>query len=294
MKRVGIVMHETRPAAVETGRRLLALLADRGIAAEAAPGDAARLGGGAEAGGEEFPKGVDLVVALGGDGTLLRAAALAARADVPLLGVNLGRLGFLAELEAADLESAIDRIASDGFEIEERTVIEGTVAGTGERLWALNDVVVAKAAVSRGIELALAVGGEPLATIAADALIVATPTGSTAYSFSAHGPIVAPGVDCLVVTPVSPHGLFDRAVVLPADETARVEVLGDRPGMVSLDGHREIPLPPGDAVELSRAERRLMLAKVAPLPFWRLVREKFGFPGPPGARRPGGEATRGV
>jgi NAD+ kinase len=283
VKRTGLFLHGNRPEAAETGRRLVAALAARGVETVALPADAARLGPGVRAVDEaSFGEGLDLVFVLGGDGTLLRAGALVVGSGAPLLGVNLGRLGFLAEVEREELEAALDRICADGFDVEERMTLAGEVlvpGGQVERFVAVNDVIVSKVAAGRLVKLHVAIGGEPFATYAADGLIVATPTGSTAYSFSAHGPIVSPRLRCLLVTPVSPHSLFDRALVVPPAEEVRVRVLPD-PDAVSLsvDGRKEIQLAAGTEVRVRAGERTLRLAKVGGLPFWRLVREKLHLP----------------
>lgn len=284
MKRAGLFLHGDRPEAASVGRWLAEGLRARGIEVRALPADAARLGGGVAAvDAAAFGEDLDLVFALGGDGTLLRAAALVSSSGAPLLGVNLGRLGFLAELERAELEGALDRICSEGFEVEERMTLEGEVLVAGraaERLWALNDVIVVKLSPGRLIKLAVSIDGEPFTVFACDGLIVATPTGSTAYSFSAHGPVVSPRLDCLVLTPVSPHRLFDRAIVVGPAETIAITVLPDPDAAaLSADGRKGIELAAGTEVRIRAGPRRLRLAKVEPAPFWRLVREKFGLPG---------------
>jgi NAD+ kinase len=191
VRRAGLFLHGDRPEAETIGRWLAEALAKRGVEVCALTADAARLGSPVEAVDETgFGADLDLVFVLGGDGTLLRAAALAVPSGAPLLGVNLGRLGFLAELEPDQLGSALDRITGQGFEVESRMTLEGEVVLSGqttERFTAVNDVIVSKVMAGRLIKLDVAIDGEPFTTFAADALIVATPTGSTAYSFSAHG-----------------------------------------------------------------------------------------------------------
>lgn len=283
MKRAGIFLHGDRPEAETMGRWLAGALRARGIEACALPPDAARLGEGVTVVDESgFGAGKDIVFVLGGDGTLLRAAAMTVTTGAPLLAVNLGRLGFLAELERGELEEALDRICNDGFEVEERMALEGEVEQNGEhgdRFIAINEIMVSKVVPGRLIKLGLAVGGEAFTTVAADGLIVATPTGSTAYSFSAHGPIVSPLLDALIITPVAPHTLFDRAMVVAPDESVTITVLPD-PDAVSLsvDGRKAVELATGAIVRARASERRLRLAKVEGAPFWRLVREKFRLP----------------
>jgi len=283
VKRAGLFLHGDRPEAETLGRWLAEELVKRGVEVFALAADAARLGGPVEAADESgFGSNLDLIFVLGGDGTLLRAAAMAIPSGAPLLGVNLGRLGFLAELEPDQLGPALDRICEHGFEVESRMSLEGEVVLAGEiveRFAAVNDVIVSKVTAGRLIKLDVAIDGEPFTTFAADALIVATPTGSTAYSFSAHGPVVSPRMDCLILTPVSPHMLFDRAIVVGRDEEIVITVLPD-PDAVSLstDGRKESELPVGAQVRVRAGSRHLKLAKVESAPFWRLVREKFRLP----------------
>ncbi len=283
LRRVALFLHGDRADAEETGRWLSRALDGRGIEVCALAADAARLGDPVRVIDESgFGRDLDLIFVLGGDGTLLRAAAIAVPSGTPLLGVNLGRLGFLAEIERGELEVALDRICEQGFEIESRMTLEGEVALGGEmveRFTAVNDVIVSKITPGRLIKLDVALGGEAFTTFAADGLIVSTPTGSTAYSFSAHGPVVSPRLDCLILTPVSPHMLFDRAMVVAASEEIVITVLPD-PDTVSLsaDGRKEVELPVGARVTVRAGAKTLKLAKVEGAPFWRLVREKVRLP----------------
>lgn len=282
MKRAGFVLHAEREEAVRVGRELAAMLAARGVEVHALPADAARLAGTDVVASDGFPPDLDLVFVLGGDGTLLRAAGIVYEDRIPLLGVNLGRLGFLSELERTEVEAGLQRIVEDGFAIEERMVLEGEATG-GTRLWALNDVIVAKEAVGRAIKISVALAGEPFVEWAADGLIVSTATGSTAYSFSAGGPVVSPRLDCIILTPVSPHGLFARSVIVPADEEVTIRLLPDPDAaMISADGGPAVTLASGAEVRVRAGAKRTRLAKVSPAPFWRLVREKFGLPHPQG------------
>jgi NAD+ kinase len=284
VKRAAVLLHAVRPEAAEVGRWLVAELAKRGVEVQALPPDAARLGDPVDAVPDRFPEGADLLFVLGGDGTLLRAAELACEHGVPLLGVNFGHLGFLAHLEKAELASALDDLASGEFTVDERMVIEGElfVGGTEEPVWAMNDAIIQKASVGRAIKLQVAIDGERFTSLAADGIIVATPTGSTAYSFSAGGPVVSPRLDCLVVTPVAPHALFERSLVLAPEETVTVTVLPDPDqASLSLDGRAPIDLASGAEVRLHAGERRVKLARVGGRTFWGLVRDKFGLPDRP-------------
>jgi NAD+ kinase len=281
LKRAGLLLHAVRPEAAAVGRWLAQELAARGIEVQALPSDAARLGESVEAVQDRFPDGADLLFVLGGDGTLLRAAELACEAGVPLLGVNFGRLGFLASLERGELETALEEIVTGDLVVDELMVIEGELrsAGRSQHVWALNDVIIQKGSIGRAVRLSIAVGGDDLVKVAADGIIVATPTGSTAYSFSAGGPIVSPALDCLIVTPVAPHTLFERSVVISPSETVEIELLSEgENAWLSVDGRAPIEIEPGAVVRLRAGERRVKLARVAPRSFWALVREKFGLP----------------
>lgn len=275
MKRAALVLHADRDEAVEIGRWLAGALAEAGVEVVAQAADAARLGEPVtEQPLGEIDQGVDLMFALGGDGTFLHAAALAAPSGTPLLGVNLGRLGFLAALERGELKAAIGRILAEGFVISDRMTLEADVAG--QTLWALNDVIVSKLVPGRTIKVAVAIGGEPFTEFAADGLIVSTPTGSTAYSFSARGPVVSPALDCVILTPVSPHHTFDRTIVAGPDEGVEITILdGSDAAAVSADGRPAIEVASGATITVRRSERRLRLAHIDGGPFWRLVREKF-------------------
>ena len=278
MKRAGVILHAERDQAVTTARALVETLLSRDVGVWALDGDADRIGLPGINATPAMPEDLDLVIVFGGDGTLLRAAEAVGRSGVPLLGINFGHLGFLSELERSELDDGLKRLLDNGFIVEERLVLEAEVdhGDRVETLRALNDVIVAKVATGRAVRLGVTIGGERLISWAADGVIVATPTGSTAYSFSAGGPVVSPHIDCIVVTPVSPHGLFARSVIVPPDEEVELALEGERdPASLSADGLPAIKLAPGARVRLRAAKDRIRLAKLEPRPFWRLVREKF-------------------
>jgi NAD+ kinase len=232
-----------------------------------------------------FPEGLDLVVSIGGDGTLLRAALLGARADVPVLGVKVGHLGFLTEVEPPDAPALLDAwLEERDVEEEERMAITAEAEGApwSEPQWALNEVMVEKSARHRVIRLAAEVNQEHVMTFSADGVIVATPTGSTAYSFSARGPIVSPQLECLVMVPVSAHMVFDRPIVLGPEEQVTLEVRHEEPGLLSADGRPGLELPVGSRVRVRRADRpaRLLRRKRSDS-FFSLLRDKFLLPEDP-------------
>jgi NAD+ kinase len=283
VKRTALFLHATRALAAQLGRSLASDLSSRGIEVVALPEDASRLGAPVVATPAAELTGIDLAFVLGGDGTMLRAAAMFTPGGTPLLGVNLGRLGFLTQLERDELSGGLEKILADGFGIEERMTLEGEVFAGGEvveHLWALNDIIVEKLSPGRMIKLGVAINDVPFTSFGADGLIVATPTGSTAYSFSAHGPVVSPSLDCMVLTPVSAHMLFDRSIVVGPAETIAITVLPD-PDAVSLilDGRTALDLASGTVIRIRPGRLRVRLARVNESPFWTLVRTKFGLKG---------------
>jgi NAD+ kinase len=227
--------------------------------------------GGAVVEGDEAP---DLVLAVGGDGTVLAAAQRALAHDAPLLGFNLGTMGFLAEAEPEDLEWVLERLMSGDYEVAERMTIKASVAG--HTATGVNDVVVEKVDSQRLIHLDVAVDGERFVTYRADGLIVATPTGSTAYSFSARGPLLDPLLNAMILTPVAAHSLFDRTLVLPPASRLSIVVLRDRPVKVTVDKIDMGHLTAGLTVDIEQGERPARFVRFDQRSFARLVRDKFG------------------
>ncbi len=274
MSRVAFVVHEGRASAVETAEMLRQGLGEEGVATELARGpDEVR---------EDPP---DLVVSVGGDGTFLRAARVAAEADCPVLGVKVGRLGFLTEIEPGPGALELVRNALEGrSRVEERlAVMAESENGTSfPAQWAMNEIMVEKWTRHRLVRLAVHVDSEYVTTFSADGVIVATPTGSTAYSFSARGPIVSPRVACLILTPIAAHMVFDRSFVLGAEEVVVLEVVGDEPGVLSADGREGIELSVGSRVRILAAPRPARLVAKDDGPgFLTRVRDKFDLPGDP-------------
>ncbi len=276
MKAAGFVVHPARETAMAAAKRLSQWFDDRDVEVrwfDPANGD--------DRMAAEFGDGLELILSVGGDGTFLRAAHVASAVGCPVLGVKVGRMGFLTEVEPEEAPSLLELVATGGARIEERLAV---LARPESRVlapqWALNEVIVEKRARHRLVRLALYVGDVYVTTLSADGVIVATPTGSTAYSFSAGGPIVTPAIPCLLVTPVAPHMVFDRTLVIGADDRVNLEVVGDEPGLISADGRESLELPIGSRVRIGAAPNPARLVRRHDAPaFHALVREKFGLPG---------------
>ncbi len=280
MKRIGIVAKTDREEARTVVPRLLQWCAARGIQAvldketaglcpEASVATARK---------PELPGQVDLLLVLGGDGTLLSVARLVGDLGVPILGVNLGGLGFLTALTAEELFPALEAHLNGELVIEERMMLAAVVSRHGERLSdyvALNDVVITKSAMSRIIRLEVAVDGQFATGYRADGLIISTPTGSTAYCLSAGGPIVFPTMDAVVLTPICSHTLTNRPIVLPATQSIEVTLLTDQDVMLTLDGQVGFALKQSDVVEVRRAASRIRLLRFPQKHFFSVLRTKL-------------------
>ena len=231
----------------------------------------------------EATAGCELAVVIGGDGTILRAAELTRDTGTPLLGVNLGHVGFLAEAESDDVEFTIDAIVNRHYTSDERLTVDVSVFHEGELVaatWALNEASVEKAARERMIEVVIEVDGRPLSRWGCDGVVCATPTGSTAYNFSAGGPIVWPGVEALLMVPISAHALFARPLVVSPSSVLAVEVMARTDGSAVLwcDGRRTVDLPPGARIEVRRGRRPVRLVRLHQAPFTDRLVAKFDLP----------------
>jgi NAD+ kinase len=227
-------------------------------------------------------EGAEVVLVLGGDGTLLRAAEMARPVGVPLLGVNLGRVGFLAEAEQESLDEALDAIVQGRYDVEERMTLDAVARTNGDvlaRTWALNEATVEKLSRERILEVVLEVDGRPVSAFGCDGVICATPTGSTAYAFSAGGPLVWPQVEALLLVPSNAHALFARPMVIAPDSQVAIEVdAAGPPAVLETDGRRTVALPPGARVELAMGAVPVRMVRLDGQPFAdRLVR-KFDLP----------------
>jgi NAD+ kinase len=283
MAAFGMIVHHDRIQAAELARDAAAWLTDRGHEVRL-PLDDAGVAGLPELGIPEaaFARGLDVAISLGGDGTMLRTVDMVAPEAVPVIGINVGQLGYLTEVEPEGLRMALKRFLAGAYDIEERMLLDVTVKARSPAFepdggyLALNEAVLEKTPMGHTVRLGVSIDGEFFTSYAADGLITATPTGSTAYAFSARGPIVAPTHRCLLLTPVSPHMLFDRTLVLDPSAMLRIEVLGDRPATLSVDGRNLGTLEEGDSVACTAAPGAARLVMFGHRDFLRILKSKFG------------------
>lgn len=291
-RRILIVSHFARQEAIDTSVNVIRRLDNAGIVAVLEAQTAAELDARA---GVELPASVErlgeqcnvgdceLVVVLGGDGTILRGVEVARSGDVPVLGVNLGHVGFLAESEKEALPDVVRGIISRKYEVEERLALQFEVedsAGDVLREWALNDGALEKGNRERMLDVMIWIDGEPLSSFGCDGVLFSTPTGSTAYSFSAGGPIVWPQVEAIVLVPISAHALFTKPLVVAPDSVLSVEVHPRDGGsaVLWLDGRRSIELPAGALVKATRSPQSVKLARLHQSPFTTRLVKKFQLP----------------
>lgn len=278
MRALAMVAHHERPSAGDYVRQAAAWAATREVTFWMPPSDAEALGLGEFASDRPLAE-ADLVLSLGGDGTVLRSVRLLDGAAVPILGINLGALGYLTEVEPDRLGEALDRIAQGAavgsWHIDERMMLDVAVNGNAVG-YALNEAVVEKAEPGHTVRLLARIDGEPFTYYAADGLIVATPTGSTAYSLSARGPVVSPRHRALLLTPVSPHMLFDRTLVLDPSEVVEIEVTGHRRAELTLDGQPAVGLDDGDVVRCQPSERTARFVSFGGERYHQILKAKFG------------------
>lgn len=281
MSRIGLAVHRFRPDALELARVISRWAVEHDCVAVIDEADALVI---------DAPEALigdisttDVLVSIGGDGTMLRAVRALSGAPVPIIGVNLGLLGYLATVEQ---EAVVDALAAwksgtigTQFDYDDRMLVEVALWSQGARLanlLALNEVVIEKKDAGHTVRLGVDIDKAPFTTYAADGLIIATPTGSTAYSMSARGPILSPRLRALLVTPVSPHMLFDRSMVLDPRETIRIEVLGHRSVSVAIDGALVHTLSPGDVIEIKAAEEVARFVRFEERRFHQILKTKFG------------------
>jgi NAD+ kinase len=278
---VGLVVHEQKVEAAELAAETMAWLAELGHEVRLPAVDATRIGvpeHGVAA--EGFGDGLDAVVSLGGDGTILRTVGLLEGRPVPVIGVNLGQLGYLTEIEPAQLRGCLEGVLAGSFVADDRMLLDVEVSRRGEstsvHTVALNEAVLEREGTGHTVRIDVELDGQPFTPYEADALIMATPTGSTAYAFSARGPIIEPSHRALLLTPVSPHMLFDRSLVLDTRTVVRLTVSRHRHAMLTVDGRDLGQLAPGDSVECAASDRVARLVTTRPGRFHAVLKAKFG------------------
>ena len=285
-----VVAHARRDDTVDAARRVVSALRQAGARAVFSRDDRDDLEGafpldGIGTLGEDVAVGeIELAIVLGGDGTILRAAELVRGGTAPVLGINMGHVGFLAESERDDMDDAVRRVIDRDYRVEERLALSVRVKDSTDAViyetWALNEATVEKASRERMLEVVIEVDGRPLSSFGCDGVVVATPTGSTAYNFSAGGPVIWPSVEAIAVVPLSAHALFARPLVVGPEAPIAIEVLERTSGVGILwcDGRRSHELPPGARVVVRRSSEPVRLARLHPPAFTdRLVR-KFRLP----------------
>jgi len=261
MKTIGVVVHDGRGSAVDAAAELIERCGVVGV-------EARRVSSAADAGE------VEALIGVGGDGTVLRAAELALDVDIPLAGINVGRVGYLAEFSVGEIGSLAAGVAADELRVVDR--MTAAVRHGDRQALAVNDVVVEKVVTQRMVEIAVAINGNEFAGYRTDGIIVATPVGSTAYSLSSGGPVLDPTLEAFVITPVAPHSLLSRSIVVSAESEIRLDVIGDRPARINVDGREISEVPPGDTVTVTSGERPVRFLTLDHHPFPQAVRHQFG------------------
>jgi len=279
MQQVGIYAKKQHPDAVVFGREVMEWLLSRGLEVLLEEDLAQSLGVTRDYADNEIPQRADLIVVLGGDGTLISVARHVGAQMKPILGVNLGSLGFLTEITRDETFATLERVLQGDFHVSRRLMLDVVVRRQGDeiaRYAVLNDAVINKGALARIIDMAVWVDGVYLTTFKADGLIVATPTGSTAYNLAAGGPIIDPGVGCLVISPICPHMLSNRPLIVSSEAVIRIEVkFQDQHVVLTADGQVGMQLQGGDLVELRQARERTMLIQSPTRDYFEVLRTKL-------------------
>lgn len=296
-RNVLIVTHTRRLEAIEVGQFLIERLVESGITPVMSSGElndyrnfnesqgatASTITAVKELGSDVHVADLELAVVFGGDGTILKAAEIVRESAVPLMGINLGHVGFLADSEREEIESTIQHIIERSYKVTDRLTLDVEVQVDGKTVyetWALNEATVEKSSRERMLEVVLEIDGQPLSSFGCDGMIVSTPTGSTAYAFSAGGPIVWPTIDALLVVPLSAHALFAKPLVVHPEAQVAVEVLQRSVGSGTLwcDGRRSTELPAGARVQVSKSKNPVRLASVQQTTFTKRLVQKFALP----------------
>tara|TARA_B100000029_G_scaffold516796_1_gene634403 strand:- start:45564 stop:46448 length:885 start_codon:yes stop_codon:yes gene_type:complete len=289
MNRIGIIGNSTRPAVRQLMPELTQYLASQS-AQLVLSNDLSKCIGKEVLQGYELTivenddfigENVDWVIAIGGDGTLLKAARLVGSSEIPILGVNSGKLGFMMPITPDMLTEAIKRVFNNDYVLDSRQILQGHIEGevsdsNSRQLFALNDIVIDKGSICRAIELGIFINDQYVNTVLADGLIISTPTGSTAYSLAAGGPIVVPDMEAIIVSPICPHTLSNRSMVLAATDVIRVEVLAGHPNLlVTIDGQEDVAIQPGNSIKFCQASHFVKLIRFKEFSFYDVLRTKL-------------------
>ena len=276
VKSLALFVDTARPAALEAARSAIAVATERDASVQMRPDQAAAMKSSGINASDAFPGGADLMVSFGGDGTLLQAAHMAAPLDIPILGIDFGRMGFLTQLDRRDFGEGLARVIRDGVGIESRIALQASVDGLSGTYFALNDIHIDRKQHGRTLTFGIEIGGERVADLPADGIVVSSPTGSTAYFLSAGGPIMAPRLEALGIAPICPHTLFSRPLVVRPDERIRVTVPRSGPGtQLFADGRHELDIPNGSVVNVVKADRPVLFASSDDRLFFRLLERKL-------------------
>ncbi|HZV80270.1 MAG TPA: NAD(+)/NADH kinase [Candidatus Binatus sp.] len=273
VKSIALYVDTERPETAAAAKAVARMASELGVSLHLPPAQASTLQveGAVTA---SYPGSADLLITLGGDGTLLRAAHVAG--DVPVIGVDFGRMGFLTQVERKDFERVLQRLIREGFQTEDRTALQARLLGSNRHFFALNDIFLDRSHHGNLMTLAISISGQQVADIPADGIVVASPTGSTAYFLSAGGPIMAPGLDAFGIAPINPHTLFSRPLVVSASETIQIAVPKDERGAhVYVDGKLETDVSPGSVIEIARAERPVKFVRLDKRHFFTMLERKL-------------------
>jgi NAD+ kinase len=263
MRNLALYVNLRRKAAVEAAHTVAEIARRNNVALQVTAEQARDLRLAGAAPSQEFPKSAQLLVSLGGDGTLLRAAHLAGPLGIPIIGVDFGRVGFLTEIDGDDYETTLEKIIRSGAPTESNLALEVRVLGAGRKFYAVNDAHIDRQHIGRIVNFGIALGGEHVATIPADGVVVSSPTGSTAYFLSSGGPIMSPKLEAIGIAPLSPHTLFSRPLIVGADETIRIELPDDaEEAQLFVDGESVAALSAGAIVEIVRAKQPVIFVRL--------------------------------
>jgi len=289
LERVAVVAKSHAKEAPGVAKDLQAWLQQRGVTVLLESGLATKVGGSASFSLDRLPKDVDMCIVLGGDGTLLSVARAMRSRQIPILGANLGSLGFLTDVALKDLYTTLETVLAGDVDVERRAILTAELERKGETILTervLNDTVITKGAIARIIEISVEVDGQFVALVRADGLIVSTPTGSTAYSLGAGGPILHPNVDAMILTPICPHTLTYRPVVIPDSANVCLTLRGD-PGEVyaTFDGQVSEPMLPGDVIKIRKSRNAVKLVRIPEKNYFHVLRHKLRWAERPRGRR---------